>query len=363
MIIGIDASKAAETNKTGVENFVYYLILNLTKIDNKNTYYLYTNKHLPQELISKDNFKEIYIPFPKLWNKFRLPLALLKFQPDVYLETSYMVPLFAPKKSIAVFHDLAWVKFPKAYSKAQIMSQEQTLSNITSRTEKIVCVSDSSKKDLDAYLPAIAHKTLVIHLAGTESLKKIDKPRDILNLNSKYFLSLGRLEERKNTLNIIKAFIQFKTNYQLHATNYRLILAGKPGYGFEVVADIIKNSKYKDDIIIPGYIANDDLNDLLSGAAALVYPSLYEGFGLPSLEAMRAGTPVITSNTSSLPEIVGDAAILVNPEKIEDIAQALEKIATDPKLRNSLIEKGLKQQTKFTWEQTAKKFLKLMEEL
>ena len=358
MIIGIDASKAGEDQKTGVENFVYQLILHLIKIDSNNQYLLFSNKPLPKELRS-ENFKEIYIPFPKFWNKLRLPMTLLKYKPEIYIQPSYAIPSFAPKKTIAVCHDLAWVKFPQAYSKKELLLQKYALDNIAQNAAKIVCVSNSAAKDLKEYLPYTNSRIAVIYLGVNDQIEQKTTPKDFLGINSKYFISIGRLEERKNTKNIVEAFNRFKDL----GFPYKLILVGSPGYGYDKILTAVKSSKYSKDIIIPGFIPTEKSNDLLSGAQALLYPSLYEGFGLAALEAMTAGTPVITSDSSSLPEVVGDTAILVDPLNIDEIFKAMEKIAKDENLRQSLIKKGLVQARKFSWETTAREYLKLMEEM
>lgn len=357
MIIGIDASKAAEEKRTGVENFVYQLILHLNEIDHTNFYYLYSNKRLPEELLDNTHFSEIYIPFPKFWNKLRLPMALLKYKPDVYLQPSYMIPAFAPKKTIGVIHDLAWVKFPDAYSKTDLLSQKITLKNLVEGAAKLVCVSKSAANDLIEYMPSAKAKVEVIYLGAESKTEEITGQKDSLELKSKYFVSIGRLEERKNISNIIEAFKQFKAKGHSH----KLVLAGKPGFGYDKIESSIKSSGYSSDIILPGFIPASEFNNLLKNAEALLYPSLYEGFGLTALEAMKAGAPVITSNVSSLPEVVGDAAILVDPVSAQEIAVAMELIVEDQDLRASLVKKGLKQAEKFSWEKTAKEYLKLME--
>lgn len=358
MIIGIDASKSADKKKTGVENFVYQFIWHLAKIDTKNSYYLFTDKHLPIELLQNNNFQEIFIPFPKFWHKIRLPLALIKHKPDVFLAPAYQIPAFAPHKSIGVIHDLASIKFPKAYSKRELLFQKTALINISRKAQKIVCVSNSTKDDLEKYLPATRDRVEVIYPGINETIKR-KTGTDVLGLKSKYFLVLGRLEKRKNTENIIGAFAKLKKMGFAH----KLVLVGKPGYGFRDIELAIKLSVFTKDIVTPGYLSDTMVNDLLNGAEALVYPSLYEGFGLPALEAMQVGTPVITSCLSSLPEITGKAAILVDPKSQDEIYEAMKSITTNSTQRTRLIEEGFQQAEKFSWEKTANQYLKLMEEM
>ncbi|MEI6499106.1 MAG: glycosyltransferase family 1 protein [bacterium] len=359
MIIGIDASKAAMEKRTGVENYVYQLILNLQKIDTSNTYFLYTNKHLPLELLQNTNFIEKYIPFPKFWNKIRLPIALLRDKPDKYLQPVYLIPSFAPQKSIGVFHDLAFKKFPEAYSSRDIALQKKALKNLYRRANKIICVSNSARDDLLSIYPNLTEKLNVIHLASNIKPSPTQF-KDLLNIKEKYFISIGRLEKRKNIKNIIKSFYVAKQTELPH----KLVLIGKPGYGYNEICETIKSvPEYAKDILIPGFVDNETLYDLILGAEATLYPSLYEGFGLTALDSMSIGTPVITSNTSSMPEVVGSAALTVDPNNLEQISDAIIKIATDSSLRQDLSIKSIEQARHFSWQKTAEQTKKLLETL
>jgi len=359
MIIGIDASKAAETKRTGVENFAYEVIRNLKLIDRKNTYFLYTNKHLPIELTS-ENFIEKYLPIPKLWNKIGLPLALIKDRPDKYFQPVYMIPNFAPK-SIGVFHDLAWHYFPDAYSKKELFSQKKALKNLKDRAKKIICVSNSAKNDLLGIYPDLRDKTIIIYPSGNDHFKKEVDFNDFLDLKAPFFLSVGRLEERKNTLTLIKAFIAAKQQAKLP---HKLVLVGTQGYGYSKIAHFLdQHPESSSDIIITGYINGEELNHLMSATDAYVSPTLYEGFGIAVQDAMKAGAPVIVSNCSALPESVGGAGIMIDPNDIAGISAAMIELAQKPELRREKSEESLQVSSSFTWEKTAKQILTALEEL
>lgn len=361
MLIGIDASQAAKNKKTGVEYLASQLILNIKNIDHTNSYLLFTNKKLGNEYINK-NFSEILIPLKKFWNKFRLPLALLKHKPEIFLEIGYMVPKFTPKKSICFVHDLAFKHFPEAYSTLNKTLLNQSLIK-AKQVAAVIFISNKTKKDFSKYYAGFSGKKYVVYPGYNSNLfKKIPKPKNVLNINSKYILYLGRLEKRKNVSNLILAYDNFCKKF---GYDYKLVLAGKEGYGFKEISSTINSldHKTKSNILLPGYINENDLPHLYAKAELFVFPSLYEGFGIPVIEAMASGTPVICSDTSSLKEAGGDAVEYFDPKKSQDISFAIKKVLSDKKLQNQLIEKGVKQSKKFSYKKMAEEVLKIINTL
>ncbi|MEI7792630.1 MAG: glycosyltransferase family 1 protein [Candidatus Berkelbacteria bacterium] len=361
MIIGIDAAKAAITNRSGVENFVYEVILNLKKIDQKNTYFLYTNKHLPAELVG-DNFQEKYIEGRRFWNRYHLPKALAEFPPEVYFQPLDFIPKNAPKKSIAVIHDLASKFFPNAYSFREKISQKLSLDNITQRAEKIICISQSTKADLLKFYPEVDKKIEIVHLGyDHEKFHPIIQPKDILKLDEHYILCSGRIEERKNTLALVRAFFKAK---KAHNLTHKLVLAGGSGYGANKVYNEVNNNiEFRKDVVMPGHISHDKLPDLIAGADLFAFPSLYEGFGLSLIEAMACGAVVLTSNTSSLPEVGDDSVYYIDPANENDIADGLYKALMDIDLRRELKKKAPETAKQYSWEKTARNILNILEKL
>lgn len=352
MIIGIDASKATEKAKTGIEKTVYELILNLKKLDNSNTYFLYTDKKLPKELLSS-NFIEKYIPFPFLWHKKRLPLALLHDKPDLFIEMSSSLPFFSPRNSIVFIHDLASKHFPESYSFTQRILLNHTFSR-GQKANTIVFPSQSTKNDYENYYK-IKNKYSVIPLGFNKIAASSKKKFDF-----DYFLFVGRLELRKNIQNIIKSYSIFREN---NGSGSKLVLAGSPGYGYKnILQEIDKFDTIKKDVILTGYIAENELPSLYENSISLLFPSLYEGFGLPILEAMSYKTPVITSDSSSMAEIAGNAALLVDPDNPDSIAKAMDSVYHDKTLRSDLISKGLKNIEKYSWLKSAEILLELIKE-
>lgn len=360
MIIGIDASKAAREQRTGVEHYIYQLILHLQKIDSKNTYLMYTNAPLPKELTSKSNFTEKLTPVKRFWNKIYLPLAVLREKNDVYIQPTDLIPWSAPKKSISIIHDLAYKHFPEAYSAKQRLEQTQGLKNAANRAERIICVSESVKKDLVKYWPKTKDKIKVIPLGfDSKTFHPFEKPRDLLHFGQ-YILYTGRIETRKNTARLVSAFNIVK---EKHKIPHKLVLAGSPGQNYENILKLIKASPFCNDIIMPGYIDHTKLPEIIARADVFVFPSLYEGFGLSLVEAMACGAPILTSSTSCIPEVVGDAALLCNPKDENDIAEKLYKLISDAKLQARLAKSGILRSKMYSWDKTAKMTLELLEEM
>jgi glycosyltransferase involved in cell wall biosynthesis len=273
-----------------------------------------------------------------------------------------MLPDFSPKKTICFVHDLASKIFPDAYSARDKMILDLSFRHAV-KAAVIIFISKNTQKDYEKFYPGFKNRSHVIYPGyDTELYKTISNPKDVLNINSKYILYLGRLESRKNVKNLVLAYKLFRKKTKLTP---KLVLAGKEGFGFsEIKTEIDKlDANIKNDIIIPGYIAEKDLPHLYAGAELFVFPSLYEGFGIPILEAMACGTPVSCSKTSSLPEAGGEAALYFDPEKPEEIAETINSVLTNPALKTKMIAKGYEQAKKFSYSKMAKEVLAVINSL
>lgn len=361
MLIGIDASQAAKEKRTGVEEVVYQLALTLPNIDETNQYILYSQTPLPKELTTAKNAKNKVLPSPYFWNRLRLPAELLLHKPDVMLVPGYRIPAFAPDRTAVIIHDLAYKYFPDAYSKFELAQQEAAAKRAATKASKILFVSESAQEDFLKYHTYNKKQTAVIDLAYDNKRFKVRaKSEDVLHLGKRYILFIGRLEERKNLRRIIQAYTLFR---QVTNLDHALVLAGGWGFGKEAIIAEIEKNKHKDDIITPGYIPHEKLPDLYAKASLFVFPSLYEGFGIPVLEAFASGIPVITSKTSSLPEVAGDAALLVNPEDQGEIGQAMVSVLTNPEKEHELIERGIARANTYNWDKTAEQVLKVLQSM
>lgn len=362
------------SQKTGIGYYTENLVKNLYN-GNKNKYtgvtFSFFRRKKNQRLIEGIRYKH-YNFFPFYSEKIRfiskfLPIStnfFLKENYDIYHSFNSNIP-YKIKKNINVIitiHDLIPFLFPEL-CKGDKKKYFDSLVEKIKRVNIIITVSEYSKRDIIKYLKVDPQKIRIvspgIELKDYERVKdnEIKKVKEKYNLPKKFILFLGALEPKKNIVNIIKGF------ERANLKNIKLVIAGGKGWKYEEIFETYKNSPYKKNIQMLDYIAEEDKIALYKGAELFIFPSLYEGFGMPVLEAMASGIPVITSNISSLPEVAGEAAILVNPYDIVEIAKAIENVIKNDKLKKEMIEKGLKQARKFTWENSVKKLEKIYSEL
>lgn len=373
MLIGIDASRANRPAKTGVEWYSYHLIQELKKIDQKNQYLLYTNLPLGDKLAKcPDNFQQALLKWPpvRFWTLIRLSYEM-KFgqhKPDLLFVPAHTIPLLNPKKVIVTVHDIGFERFPELYNWADKLYHKWTIRFIKKHAIKIITVSEFSKKEIMDVYKIPAEKIEVVYNGFSSDVYKDmhldkDSARSLLlekyQIDAPYFMFTGRLEAKKNFERLVKAFLKFKAKNP--QSKYKLVLVGKKGNGFEEVMMKLSLEQEDSDIIYLKYLSSEENAFLLNNAELFIFPSLYEGFGIPVLEAMSCGCPVVCSNTTSLPEVAGEAAIKFNPENIDLIEKAMETVVFNPEVRQALIEKGFEQSKKFSWEQCATDTLKIFE--
>lgn len=344
IIIGIDASRLTVEQKTGIEEYASKLIEHLVKIYPETQFRLYVQKR-PKESFGK-NAEFIVLPDKKFWTQTRLARELRTNPPDVFFSPVYTLPRHHPKASVVTIHGLEFIKTPESYSRWHRMYHHQITKYSVKHAGHIICVSENTKNDLVEYYHADPSKISVVFNGITHTITP-QKPSPVPTI-----LYISRLEKRKNVATIVQAFSQFK-----HATqsNAKLILAGSWGtIGTEEIKKAINASPFKNDIITTGYVTSHQKEQLLSQAHLFVFPSLYEGFGLPVLEAMDAGVPVITSATSSLPEVGGDCVEYVNPNDFHALAQTMEKILQQEQRQEEMSRNGKTRAQLFSWERCAK---------
>ncbi len=377
MIIGIDLCSVVYG--TGVSNYTLNLVKNLIKKDRVNSYKLFFSSlrlSIPRDIenLAKYPNVKLYkfrlpITFLSLaWNRLRiLPIELFIGKCDVFHTSDWTQPPTLWAKTLTTVHDLTPFLYPYWLHPQIVSTHLKKMYWAAKKCRHFICVSTNTKEDLLKIFSQIPeNKCSVIFEAAENKYAQFQKlPPKIrerkISLIEKqygldrYILSQGTREPRKNLKNLIIAFNRFSRRYP--GSKLELAVSGKYGWGKDIVH--LKNSKIK----ILGYIPEKDMVSLHAAALFLAYPSFYEGFGLPLVKSMQVGVPVLTSNTSSLPEVTGQGGLLVDPSSVTSIYQAIEKLATRPTLRQSLSKKALKQAKKFSWAKTATQTLAVYEKI
>lgn len=371
MKIGL-ITTAMDEKKAGIGWYCYNLIKNLREIDKRNEYIL-IHRYKNDDPIYKDN-KELIIPYPKIPMKktigdnVQIAFKLRKLKFDIVHELAHSAFFMfdSPSKKVITIHDLTPVLFPQTFDRFTVFIHKYLLPRALRKVDRIITVSENTKADIVKYFGISEEKIEVIHNGvDHEHFKKLDreccyrKLKIKYGIDSKFILSVGTIEPRKNYTNLVKAFYELKKRKISH----KLVIIGKTGWKYKSFYDAIEKLRLKKDVLLLGYVPYEDLPLFYNCAEVFVYPSLYEGFGLPPLEAMACGCPVVVSNCSSLPEVVGDAGILVDPYDHKKLAESLYEVLSDEGLRKHLTLKGLRRAKKFSWKETAKKTLKVYEGL
>ena len=372
MKIAIDLTQIPD-KLTGVGFYMENLVKALALIDASNDYIIFVRKPTKGYFkVDQPNFKYIIIPtYPMplrvLWEQLALPLRLLAQRCVVLHSPHYTTPLLGWWfKRVVTFPDLTFYLFPQMHQKFKTV-YFQAMMRLSSRiADAIISISYSTSQDIARIFITPAGKINTIHLAAS-SIYRADIPggdiRQILGkygIPEKYILYVGTIEPRKNILGLVKAYLASSPTLK---AQYKLVIVGKKGWHYAELFTFLEDRQEKKDIIFTGYAQEEDLPYLFNGASLFVYPSFYEGFGIPVLEAMACGVPVITSNISSMPEVVGKAGLLVDPNNHKEISSAMEKALTDVALREKMRTEGLKQEKQFSWEKCAGETLRVYEKV
>lgn len=376
MIVGIDIRVLGSDTKSGVEEYTENLLAHLLSLDKNIKFKLFYSSF-------KNNLKKY--KWMELSNvevfSFRLPNKLF-FSSSRLLNRPYLDRLiggadkfFSPHflltslsqdcKRVTTFHDLSYIRFKEFFSWKRNLWHKLQVRFVSQQnlSDQIIAVSRSTKKDLIEKYNLSSGRISVIYSGISDSISKPSEEelklfRTENNLPDKFILFLGKLEPRKNICGLVKAFNLLKSSNDF--PDFNLVIAGSPGWLYKNIYLEVVASPYKDQIIFKNYIKDENRKFYYSLASVFVYPSFFEGFGFPPLEAMACGTPVLASFNSFLPEVVGDGCILVDPNNIVDISNSIKSILTEEGLRKLLIKRGLKQAKIFTWERCAQDTLNLI---
>lgn len=380
MRIGIDIS-ALTINHTGVANYSLSLLKYILKIDKKNKYLLFafvsSNKALRKlKEYSLDIFPNVELKIYRLnsgilrrvWNFIPFIPADFLYRKIDFLHLSDMV--FLPLRSIptiATVYDMTPSLFPEFHFARNISFHNIRNKFIAKKSKLVITISENSKQDIISLLGIPSRKIRVIYGAASSSFKPISNNAHITKVLSKYHLKqgnyllfIGSLEPRKNVEGILEAFALIRNKVK---SSFQIVLIGQKAWGWTSIKKTIKRLNLDSQVVVTGYVPDADLPDIINGARMFVYPSFYEGFGLPILEAMACGIPIISSNTSSLPEVIGDSGLMVNPKDNNQLASYMLQIVSSEKLHATLSKKALERAKLFSWKNSAQKTLNVYEEM
>ena len=379
MKIAIDARPLASP-RTGVGNYILALITNLISSNQSHQYHLYGISNIledpfapinPSTLADNIDRKAFYAAFPfnntiNRFVKVYRRLVLRSLDIDIFFGTGFKGIFGRSFKTIITIHDMAHKHYPDYIEPKILRYLQGGLFNDAQMADLIITVSESTKRDVIKFFNINENKIRVIY-HGIDGRFRPIYNKDMLiniqrkyNLSNKFLLYVGTIQPRKNILGLIKAYRVLLEDSKI---NHDLVIVGEHGWGYKEIHQLIKYLELEKRVIFTGYISNNDLTCFYNLADVFVFPSYYEGFGFPVLEAMACGTPVVTSSASSLLEVAGDAAILVDPNSVEDIAGGIRRLLSDDKCRNICIEKGLKRVGKFNWRTTAIKTLEAFDDV
>lgn len=376
MKIGIDVGLLSEPG-SGTWSYIKYLIEHLAQLDKTNQYYLYSlflrnhrNKVTKLKIPEQSNFslKSFYCPstFSNFSLRMSFPWAKLARECEVVHMPAYTVLPPVKAKVVVTIHGLPCLLYPKTYTFRMRRQYSYFLDWVRQKADVVISVSEATRKDLIQLAHIPQEKIKVVRSAISKEFRLVKNGTVVDSLLKSYriekpfILSVSVLSPIKNLVTAIYAYQRYLVKNP--KSPYRFVITGKRGWLYQEIFKTVENLGLQKKVTFVGQLPHDQLVYLYNAADLFLYPSLYEGFGFPVVEAMACGVPVITSNVSSLPEIAGDAAKLVDPYNIEDIASAMKELLDDEELRKEMAQKGFERAKCFSWEKTAKETIKVYEE-
>ena len=379
MLIGIDASRAVRSTVTGTERYSREIIRNLLALSrsSEHRWRLYVDREPDAELFhlmpsgatlnTPTHIEICCLPRLRMWSHRALGPEILNHPPDVLFVPSHVVPftILPPRlpPTVVTVHDLGYHALPGSHTFRQRQYLAWSTRWSTSAATLVIAVSQATAADVLRHYVRDPNKIRVIHEAAgaweAPTPEEVNAVKEVYHLRRRYALYVGTIQPRKNVARLIEAYTMLADEDSI---TWDLVVAGGAGWLSEPIFDLVRTSRFADRIHLTGYIPEDHLAPLLAGASFFCYPSLFEGFGLPVLEAQTAGVPVLTTYSSSLPEVAGDAAILVDPTDVDAIAAAMLELSRDEELRQKLIAAGYENVKRFSWEKAARETLAVLEE-
>lgn len=365
MNIGVDLS-AIQTTKSGVEWYSHQLVTEMIEqLAPDEQLFLFSTRETGFEG-EADRRANVHVvksdfPYQEPWRQLLLPFQLRKYEIDVCFFTNFVLSVLARCPMVLTIHDLSFKLFPRTHSLRRVIWARSLVPVSTRRSKRIIADSNNTKLDLLRFMNINAAKIKVVHLGAPAQFNPESRPDDEealkhYGISKPYVLFVGTLEPRKNLNFLIKGFDKAsQKNPDLH-----MVLAGRRGWMAQAIFDELERRDLLGKVHITGYVKDQYLPALYREAVAFIYPSLYEGFGLPPLEAMASGIPVIVSKGSSLPEVVGDAGLYIDPLSVDELAEAIDRVANDSELVADLREKGFQQAAQFSWQQAARETMEIL---
>ena len=369
MKIGLDGNEANTENRVGSGKYSYELIKQFSN-DTKYEFEVFLKQNplsdLPKE---SKNFKYKVFGPKFMWTQFALPLHLtFGKKPDVFFSMSHYGPRFSPVPYVVTLFDLSYLHYPKLFNKDDLYQLINWTKYSIKGAKHILAISKSTKDDIVKNYGVEPNKITVTYIGydrklfRPQSKEKIQRMKKDYRITGDYIIFVGTLQPRKNLESLIEAFKKLTLNSSLITHHLQLVIVGKKGWLYDSIFEKVKDLNLSERIRFTDYVPNTDLPPLIYGAKAYVLPSLWEGFGIPVVEAQACGVPVVVSNVSSLPEVIGDSGILVDPEKVDSIADGIMK-ALSEETRIILVKKGLENVKRFSWEKCAKETLEVLEKV
>lgn len=356
--IGVDATPLLG-ERSGVGNYTARLLAAQLKTEPEREYLLYSNRPLENLELGLERARQIpgYLPTSRwLWMQVMLPRLINQTEPDLCHFTNALAPLWLNKPYVLSVYDATLFLYSRYHPRTRLLAIRMMLPLAARRAAAVITISQSARRDLLRILKIPPEKIHIVYGAAPQHFEPVTSPAELARIRQKYklpeqfLLYVGTLEPRKNLSRLVRAFSRLKEQGQPH----KLVLAGPWGWSMNDFQQQIERLELNDSVQMLGYIPDEDLPGLYSLATVFVFPSLYEGFGLPPLEAMACGTPVLSSKNSSLAEICGDAAYLVDPLDEESLVAGLQRVLGDETLRAELGEFGRRRAGEFSWERAAR---------
>jgi glycosyltransferase involved in cell wall biosynthesis len=363
IIIGVDGNEANVERRVGVSVYTLHILEYLqSQTSEELQCIVYLRKPPQKDLPPTTRYFTYRIVWgPTLWSQLFLPLHLWIYKISgnflsVFFSPAHYIPRFCPFKTVVTIHDLSYIYFPGEFLKKDLFQLKNWTDYALKNAVKIIAVSKTTKKDLVREYLIPESKISVIYNGYEHETIHNDEPVS-LKKNNPYFLYIGTIQPRKNLNMLISAFSEFHKTHP----EFKLFLAGKKGWLYENIFKQVENTKMEQAITFLGFVSESEKNNLYKNASAFILPSLYEGFGIPLLEAMAHNCPVLSSFSSSLPEVGGEACLYFDPKNSEDLVEKMNLIITDGELRKKLIKAGKKRIEAFSWIETGKSTLQILQ--